>query len=322
MKILLCGFFGEGNLGDETILAAIREQLPDSHSLTVTSGRQMLYGGLAIRRRGLLSWPAFLQAAFENNLAIFSGGLLQDWSFEGVTFFALRMIAASTLRCEPALWGAGIGPLRSPGSKKLAARALKRVKTAWLRDNASLQLFNELTGTPAADGTDWSWNFPVTASPERENSPLAINLRQWNSDEWRDQVAHQLRHSQRQIVGMAARRSDMDVIRELAPTASIMHPATFSEFAGSCRNFSLGLAMRYHAALAMLRAGLPVKLVAYDDKVAELARLAKVPTIAENQISGFKTADPSFISCQQQKFTTMQSVFTSWIQGFSTSRRL
>jgi polysaccharide pyruvyl transferase WcaK-like protein len=321
MKILLCGFFGEGNLGDETILGAIREQLPDNCSLTVTSGRHMLYGGLAIRRRGLLAWPAFLQAAFENRVAIFSGGLLQDWSFEGVTFFALRMIAASTLRCEPALWGAGIGPLRSPGSKKLAARALKRVKTAWLRDSKSLQLFNELTGTPAADGTDWSWHFPVTASPERENAPMAINLRQWNNEDWRNQVAHQLRHSQRQIVGLAARRSDIDAIRELAPTASIMHPATFSEFAESCRNFSLGLAMRYHAALAMLRAGLPVKLTAYDDKVSELARAAEVLTIAQNQISGFKTASPQFISCQQQKFTVMQNAFSGWIKEINAGRQ-
>ena len=321
MKILLCGFFGEGNLGDETILAAIREQLPASCNLTVTSGRQMLHGGLAIRRRGLLAWPAFLQAAFENDAAIFSGGLLQDWSFEGVTFFALRMIAASTLRCEPALWGAGIGPLRSPGAKKLATRALKRVKTAWLRDNASRQLFNELTGTEASDGTDWSWHFPVTAIPERDNAPMAINLRQWADEEWRSQVAHQLRHSQRQIVGMAARRSDIDAIRELAPTASIMHPATFSEFAGSCRNFSLGLAMRYHAALAMLRAGLPMKLIAYDDKVSELAGAAGILTIADNQISGFKTADPLFIRRQQQKFADMQGAFASWLPGTSSNRQ-
>ncbi len=320
MKILLCGFFGEGNLGDETILAAIRDQLPDSCGLTVTSGRHMLYGGMAIRRRGLLAWPSFLQAAFENDVAIFSGGLLQDWSFEGVTFFALRMIAASTLRCEPTLWGAGIGPLRSPGAKKLAARALKRVKTAWLRDKSSLQLFSELTGTPASDGADWSWHFPVSASPERENAPMALNLRQWESEEWRGQVAHQLRHGQRQVVGMAARRSDIDVIRELAPTASIMQPETFSEFAESCRNFSLGMAMRYHAALAMIRAGLPVKLVAYDNKVSELARAAGVLTIAENQISGFKTADPLFISTQQQKFANMQNAFASWIKVLNAGR--
>jgi polysaccharide pyruvyl transferase WcaK-like protein len=119
---------------------------------------------------------------------------------------------------------------------------------------------------------------------------------------------------------MAARRSDIDVIRELAPTASIMHPATFSEFAESCRNFSFGLAMRYHAGLAMLRAGLPVKLVAYDEKVSELARSAGVLTIAENQISGFKTAAPQFISNQQQKFAAMQRAFADWMQGLSASQ--
>ncbi|PKL42583.1 MAG: hypothetical protein CVV41_13625 [Candidatus Riflebacteria bacterium HGW-Riflebacteria-1] len=321
MKILLCGFFGEGNLGDETILQAIRQQLPDSCSLTITSGHLSSIGGQSIRRRGMLAWPAFIQALLENDAAIFSGGILQDWSFEGVTFFALRMIAASMLRCEPALWGAGIGPLRSPGGKKLASRALKRVNTAWLRDDASNRIYQELTGNAAGEGTDWSWLFPVTARPQRENAPMALNLRQWETGDWRSQVAHQLRHSQRQIVGMAARRSDIDVIKELAPNASVIHPATFSEFADSCRNFSLGLAMRFHAALAMLRAGLPVKLVAYDSKVSELAKAAGVLTVAENHISGFKQADTVFIAGEQKKLSLMQDAFTGWVRNIEANRR-
>ena len=321
MKILLCGFFGEGNLGDETILQAIRQQLPDSCSLTITSGRLSSIGGQSIGRRGILAWPAFIQALLENDAAIFSGGILQDWSFEGVTFFALRMIAASMLRCEPALWGAGIGPLRSPGGKKLASRALKRVNSAWLRDDASNRLYQELTGNTASEGTDWSWLFPVTARPQRENAPMALNLRQWETGDWRSQVAHQLRHSQRQIVGMAARRSDIDVIKELAPNAAVIHPATFSEFADSCRNFSLGLAMRFHAALAMLRTGLPVKLVAYDSKVSELAKAAGVLTVAENHISGFKPADTAFIAGEQQKFSLMQDAFTGWVRNIEANRR-
>lgn len=321
MKILLCGFFGEGNLGDETILQAIHNRLPAKCSTTVTSGRQMLHGGLAIRRRGILSWPAFMQALLENDAAIFSGGLLQDWSFEGVTFFALRIIAASLFRCKPTLWGAGIGPLRSAGSRKLAARALNRIETAWLRDETSLKIYKDLTGAAAGRGADWSWHFPVNSSPKRENAPMAINLRQWENGDWRSQVAHQLRHSQRQLVGMAARRSDIEVIKELAPTASIVHPITFSEFADSCRNFSLGLAMRYHAALAMLRAGLPVKLVAYDNKVCELAGSAGVLTLSENQVSGFKQADPDFICNQQQKFSAMQNAFAVWLEELQTGSR-
>ncbi|OGK08183.1 MAG: hypothetical protein A2W80_11310 [Candidatus Riflebacteria bacterium GWC2_50_8] len=321
MKILLCGFFGEGNLGDETILQAIRHQLPDSCGLTITSGHRSSSGGQSIRRRGMLAWPAYIQALLENDAAIFSGGILQDWSFEGVTFFALRIIAASMLRCEPTLWGAGIGPLRSIGARKLASRALKRVKTAWLRDDTSSHLFTELTGENPGYGTDWSWCFPVTERPQRENAPMAVNLRQWGTGDWRTQVSHQLRHSQRQLVGIAARRSDIDVIKELAPTASVIHPATFSEFADSCRNFSLGLAMRFHAALAMLRSGLPVKLVAYDDKVSELAKSAGVLTVAENQVSGFRQANTAFIAGEHQKFALMQDAFRGWARNVEANRR-
>ena len=310
MKILITGFFGEGNLGDETILQAIcNNLLPGIGSIT-TSGTQMQAQTRAIRRRGLAAWPAYLCAARESRFAVFSGGILQDWSFEGVTFFALRIIAASLMGCEPTLWGAGVGPLRSVGAKQIARRALRRVKIAWLRDAASVDIFNELAPCRATLGTDWSWNFPVKWQKEPpQNAPMGLNLRKWPSNGWREQMAHQLRHNERKIAGLAARKGDIQIIRELAPTASVFMPVTFVEFADICRNLSFGVAMRYHAALAMLRAGVPVKFVAYDSKVSALARSANILTLQQNQISDFRQAREGFCGENEERFALMQQAF-------------
>jgi polysaccharide pyruvyl transferase WcaK-like protein len=315
MKILIGGFFGEGNLGDETILQAICENLPQHAHKYVTSGNHGKSQAQTIRRRGFLSWIPFLQTISQCRYAIFSGGLLQDWSFEGVTFFALRILAASAHNCRPSLWGAGIGPLRTIGGRQLAKRALKRIDTAWLRDNSSVELFSGLTGKNARLGADWSWNFPVSKVVNyRENAPVSLNLREWPDGVWKKNIITQLKHLERQIIGVSARKSDSRVIRSFVPGCAIIRPETFSEFAAACSNTSFGLAMRYHAGLAMLRAGIPVKLIAYDQKVLEMAAEANVLTLDANSLADFRQATPAFLAANSARFRLMQESFREYFQ--------
>jgi len=314
MSILISGFFGEGNLGDDAILDAICQNIPDEHPVIVTAGQKRLTRASAIKRRGISSWPSYIQALKNSRKAIFSGGILQDWSFEGVTFYALRIIAASVFGCEPSLWGTGIGPLRRTGTRLIARRALKRIKTAWLRDEASLNEFNALSGNAGKQGTDWTWFFDVPRLEVRENGAMLLNLRQWPDDGWRELVAHQLRHVQRHIIGLSAREGDKKTIRELAPQALIIQPENFTDFAMACSNASFALATRYHAALAILRTGLPVKVAAYDGKVAGLAVSAGINTLQENHLSGFKSAIPEFFNINADRFTQMQKCFQEYLQ--------
>lgn len=314
MRILISGFFGEGNLGDDAILDALCMNIPDEQHIVVTAGKRLLNRATPVRRRGISSWPSYLQTLKGCRKAVFSGGILQDWSFEGVTFYALRIIAASVMGCEPSLWGAGIGPLRRTGTRLIARRALKRVKTAWLRDESSLSEFNTLSGNNGHLGTDWTWHFAIPRCNVRENGAMLLNLRQWPDDGWRETVAHQLRHIERPVIGLSAREGDKKQIREVAPQALIIQPENFMDFAGACANASFGLATRYHAALAMIRTGLPVKVVAYDRKVADLAAAADILTIADNNISGFKSAVPEFFRINSNLFTQMQKCFKDYLQ--------
>ena len=314
MKILLTGFYGEGNLGDETILQAICSCLPADCRAVVTSGLPSQGAAAPIRRRGLASWPVFLQTAAASEHVVFSGGILQDWSFEGVTWFALRLMAAGVVGCQASLWGAGIGPLRSRWARQIVSRAIRRVKIAWLRDPESVRLFNELGPVEASYGADWSWLVPVEwHENQRHNAPFALNLRPWKSGNFTELVACQLRHNERHIIGLAARRDDVKAIKALAPAASIMRPASFREFADACGNLSFGLAMRFHAGLAMLRAGLPVKLAAYDSKVHWLAEDAGVLTLQQNQLSDFRRARPGFCAENSARMQQMRQAFAEML---------
>ena len=123
-NILITGFFGEGNLGDEAILKAICENLPENIVPIITSGSINHHFGKDIKRRSFFSWLYFLKAAFNSPVTIFTGGILQDWSWEGVTFFAYRILAAAKMGSMPVLYGTGIGPLRSNLAKILVKKAL------------------------------------------------------------------------------------------------------------------------------------------------------------------------------------------------------
>ena len=314
MKILISGFFGEDNLGDEAILKSILRHIPDDCEVAVTSGRILNNRAAVIRRRGLLSWPQFVRSAAECDKAIFTGGILQDWSWEGVTFFALRIIAANTFGCRPSLWGAGLGPLRRLACKKVAKKALSRCDHVWLRDCSSAELFEQLCHQSANLGTDWTWRHDVEWREQASsNAPMALNLRQWPFVDHQTKVIKQLKYIDRKILGIAARSSDIAQIKSAAPKATIIKPDSFTSMATAFSNCSFALCMRYHAALAALRTGIAVKLIGYDDKVTTLGQDAGLKLLENEPITGFASADKAFIARQMQRYHEMTDAFKSFI---------
>ncbi len=316
MKILVTGFFGERNFGDEAILSAIIGNLAKKHRLTLTCGQYpSVSGPRFITRRGLSAWPEYIYSLTQNDRVILSGGILQDWSYEGITFFALRILAASIFNAEPSLWGAGLGPIRRLAAGRVAAKALSRVKTAWVRDLKSLELFSELTGRSCNYGSDWTWFFPVRQARQAfGNAPVGVNLRQWPDGEWQNAVESQQKHIDRHVVGLPARPSDRQVIKQFFHAATLAEPGSFYEAAELCDNLSFAIAMRFHIALLVLRAGLPSKLIAYDEKVASLAAEADITLLNQNHVADFRVAAPGFIAANEARFAAMQAAFKEYFK--------
>ena len=308
-KILLTGFFGEGNLGDEAILKAICENLPKEITPIITSGSKHSFGK-DIRRRGILSIIPYLKATYQSPVTLFAGGILQDWSWEGVTFFANRIITAAKIGSTPILFGAGIGPLRSEKAKRLVKKALSFVKIAYVRDKTSYDLYKSLLPNANVElGTDWTWHFPIKKIKGMNESVLGVNLRQWNNTELLRKAALQIDSFHGKKIGLVARKNDEYAIYRTFNTVDLKNIADFSECASMCDNFSHGIAMRYHVALAMLRSGLPTKLVCYDDKVKDLA-FSNGLKIDENSISfGYEKATDVFLKRNEQLFSKMKTAF-------------
>ncbi len=302
MNIILTGFYGEGNLGDEAILAAILENLPNNITPIITAGKTknpaLNHKNLKlIKRRKGLALPIFMKNAAKCQWAIFSGGILQDWSLDGVMFFATRIYTAAMMGCKPVLWGAGLGPLRHPLTRAITARALKHVKIAWLRDEPSMKLFKELTGKEAKLGTDWSWHFQPPKTRDKKTNQYLVNLRPWAHELPELETLKKQNWSQpnQQLLGIAARGEDKKAISELFKSLPISQPKTFLELLETCSNATQGVAMRYHVALAMIRSGLDFKCVPYDEKVLQVKE-------------GLKHRK-KFLSDNQNRYKKMQNAF-------------
>ena len=308
-NILLTGFFGEGNMGDESILKAICENLPNDITPIITSGSKQEFG-LSIRRRGIFSWPSFIKAAYNSPLTVFAGGILQDWSWEGVTFFAYRIIAAAKMGSTPVLFGAGIGPLRSEKSRKLVKKALSFVKIAYVRDKTSYDLYKSLLPNAKVKlGTDWTWHFPIDKQNNLDSNSLAINLRAWKDSSLLNNAIKEINDFNGIKVGLAARKSDIKLFKNINNISETLCPSSFIDFSKYSDKHGYGIAMRYHAALAMLRTGLKTKLICYDDKVKDLAQQAEI-ILDKNGISlDFNTPPCSFFTKNEELFKEMKKSF-------------
>ncbi len=142
MKILISGYYGFGNLGDESLLAGLLPALK-SHELTILSAKpketQELHKVKSVHR-----YYAALFAILNTDVLISGGGgLLQNKSSNRSLQYYLWVIKLAKLfNKKVIIFAQSIGPIDEYG-KKLLVNALKDCKIA-VRDKKSQDLLSSL----------------------------------------------------------------------------------------------------------------------------------------------------------------------------------
>lgn len=144
MKVLVSGYLGFGNLGDEAILAGVagglRSRGHDVRALSATPAATRTAHDLPASHR-LLGLPGALGAS--DALVSGGGGLLQDATSRRSLRYYLGVIrAARATGLRVTVFAQSIGPLSSAG-RRAVARALRGVPVA-VRDAGSEALLAEL----------------------------------------------------------------------------------------------------------------------------------------------------------------------------------
>jgi polysaccharide pyruvyl transferase CsaB len=142
-RILISGYYGFGNAGDEAVLAAIlaslRRQMPEAQCAVLSvapAATTRLHGVPAFHR----ARPREVLAALRRCDLFISGGgsLLQDvTSLSSLLFYLAQIQLARFLRRRVMIYAQGIGPLLRPVARRLTARTLRVVDCITVRDAES-----------------------------------------------------------------------------------------------------------------------------------------------------------------------------------------
>ena len=149
-NILISGYYGFDNIGDESILRAVinsvRTRLPDC-SLTVLShdpeGTREKYGVEAVDRMAPLK---ILSALRRCDMLISGGGsLLQDTtSSKSLLYYLFIIRLAKHFGKKVFIYSQGIGPINRVSNRRITARVLRKVDGIVVRDERSANLLEEI----------------------------------------------------------------------------------------------------------------------------------------------------------------------------------
>ena len=149
-NILISGYYGFDNIGDESILrtliTSLREKIPDC-SLTVLShnpaSTREKYGVEAVER---MSPGAILRAVRRCDMLISGGGsLLQDvTSSKSIHYYLFIIRLAKLLGKKVFIYSQGIGPIDHAFNRRATARALKKADGIVVRDERSAKLLEQI----------------------------------------------------------------------------------------------------------------------------------------------------------------------------------
>jgi polysaccharide pyruvyl transferase CsaB len=151
VKIMISGYYGFNNCGDEAILKsmvrAFKEKIPQIKILVLSQNplkTSQTYQVKAINRLHLIS---ILNCLRDTNLFISGGGgLLQDSTGKGwsILYYLGLILGAKIIRVPVMIYAQSIGPVNQQINKKLMRWILNKVDLITVRDNFSKELLENL----------------------------------------------------------------------------------------------------------------------------------------------------------------------------------
>ena len=296
--MIISGYYGFDNLGDELILRVLIDELK-AHKIEIVVLSQnpkktaQQYGVEAIKRTSFID---VVDALARANLFISGGGgLFQDATGPmSALYYGGLIHLADFFEVPVCFWAQGVGPLRKKLSRQVTASAMKRCEVITVRDAGSVALVEELTGQRPEMTADpvWMLNTGKKSKPAKHGKyepwRVGISLRPWPdlTEKRLDALAHALIELAEHHMGPVEfwllpfqKKEDTHLLANfakrlqlpdaLAQRCKVVHiePADVLDKVGLCQVI---VGMRFHSLILGLLHHIPVYGLIYDPKVAAL----------------------------------------------------
>ncbi len=309
-RVLIAGYYGFRNLGDEAILMAVLghlRALRPGLAFTVVSATPeataAAHGVESVKWTDVAALAAAVHAA--DLVLVGGGGLFHDHApfdpaalltpaHTGIGFYTGPLVLAAAAGKPAMLYAVGVGPLFSETARDFTLAAAEIAAAISVRDPESGALLESL-GVPAGRievCADPVFAFPATAPRPAAAPRIAVALRPWDGAgaAWEREVALGLdaflRDGADELLFVPFQRlegedvDDAAVARRVRQQLAQPERATFWEgppdpeavrdLLAGCR---LVVGMRLHAVILAHRAGVPAVALSYDPKVRAAMRL-------------------------------------------------
>lgn len=298
-KVLISGYYGFNNIGDESILRAVVDNLQDrleNIEITVLSQDPVStaekYGVKSVNRKSIRS---IIRAIRKSDLLISGGGsLLQDvTSKKSILYYLIIMWIAQLFRKKVFIYSQGIGPINSTLNRKLTSKTLSKVSGIVVRDEASKEFLAEIgvstdrvvvtadpvlriKRAPLIIGEEILRKEGIKINKDQLTVGFAIRERKLNSefvDELCIVMERLIQEQKAQIVLIPFHYSeDVSVIEEIEKRLgdkvySIKHKYLTNEMLSIIGNMDLLVGVRLHALIHSAIMNVPMIGISYDPKI-------------------------------------------------------
>ncbi|MEZ0326470.1 MAG: polysaccharide pyruvyl transferase CsaB [Fimbriimonas sp.] len=295
-RILLAGYLGSGNLGDDAMMLGFTHGLQDQ-DVTVMTGNpeetNRLYGFDVVARKDSKAVDAAIKQC---DALVFPGGsIFQDvTSVFSVKYYADLVSDAKKAGKKVFLLGQGVGPLNSFFGKRMAASAFGAADAISVRDPQSMQALKDIGVQKNVRLTaDSAFLLPQPHQGDDEQSFSVGNMKSIG-------IAPRPLDKKTDVSGLFAelcklmyQSGTMPVLIEMdsqedGPLIEEIHKkgggripqirklGTPMNYQMRVRRMEALIAMRLHAGVLGATVGIPALMVSYDPKVTAFAKMMEM----------------------------------------------
>lgn len=299
-KVVLSGYYGFNNIGDELILYSIirtlREVCPKELSITVLSNQpEKTAKNYTVDAVSRWSLPSIIKAIAGCELFISGGGsLFQDvTSSKNPLYYLGVLLIAKLMGKKTMVYAQGIGPLRGKMNRLFTSLLLNTVDLVTVRDDGSREALTEIgvkkeiivTSDPVlglpADIVDKKAGAEILkrccqVQRSEENPLLGVFIRSWGDDSFLPELVKTcdlLASKGWKVVfvpmhfpiDISVAKEALKMMRQEGYLLKEMYSPL--EMLSVTKNFDLIIGMRLHALINGVVAGVPMVGISYDPKV-------------------------------------------------------
>lgn len=319
-KVILSGYFGFDNLGDEAILYSMIQELKKEKDLQITalsSNPEKTKHKFDVEAVDRMSIFKVAKAIKQSDVFVSGGGSL----FQDVTskrsmlyYLALLFMAKTIYKKKVMIYSQGIGPVNDPKNRKKLAKAFNKVDLINVRDQESMDQLVQMGVTkPISVTADTVF---LLDKPEAglgktmlENlgmnlhqSTIGISIRPWQ--EYNDKILEEMNqviaHFQEKAVNLLLlpfhHPGDLELSQSLIQRLAsknnvfiIQENLDEKQMLSVIANTDIMLSMRLHGLIFGIVAGAYPVGISYDPKIQSLLQeICQKPAIEVENLEGQK----------------------------------